>query len=203
MHAILRSVILAMGTLGSSWAAYQAALWSGEQAHHFAEANTIRSESVRASNQALQVAQVDVTTFAVWSLAASTKNDEAAAFLRARFRQEFRPAFEGWLASAGSSGVLPQGTPFERADYRVWYRDESKRLLAASEAASAEAGRANKASDQFMFSVVVFGTVVFLAGIDAGERAARSSRRFMAALAIALLVFACIFMLRLPQRIGS
>jgi hypothetical protein len=202
MHPVLRSVVLALATFGASWAAYQAALWSGEQARDFAKDNALRSESVRASNRAFQEAQVDVTTFAVWSLAVGQNNDRAATFLRARFRREFRPAFEGWLATRGA-GASPDGTPFERPDYRVSARLDSMRLLDEAQAAGASATRANDISDRFMLTVVLFGTVTFLAGTDSDGRGSRAARRFIAAVTIALLVFAGVFLLRLPQLFGS
>jgi hypothetical protein len=201
MYQLLRSVVLALATLGSSWAAYQAARWGGVQTINFDKANALRAESVRAANQAMQQAQVDVTTFVSWSLAKGQGNEATARFLRERFRKEFVPAFDSWLASADRPGTVPAGTPFQRPEYDLAYRTEAQRLTTEADAAAIIARHANQTSDNFMFSVVLFATVVFLAGVDVGK-GPRASRWFVSALAIACLTLGLAFLLRLPINVG-
>jgi hypothetical protein len=202
MPAILRAIVLALATIGSSWAAYEAARWGGEQARQFARASAQRAESVRASNRAFQLAQVDVTSFAVWALAAGEGNARSASFLRARFRGEFALAFEAWLKS-DPSGVIPPGTPFQRPEYRNAALAEASGLLTEAQTAAVAAQRANQVADNFIFSVVLFSSVNFLAGIQPQSDQARPwTRRFMTALTCALLLFAAAFMLRLPPNVG-
>ena len=63
-------------------------------------------ESARASGEASRQVQVDVATFTQWGDA------ELAAFYRRRFRDEFRPAFQRWLASRPLQNPQAAQTPF-------------------------------------------------------------------------------------------
>jgi hypothetical protein len=202
LHHVLRLVVLTAATLGSSWAAYQSARWNGVQSRQLSRASAQRSESVRASNRAMQLAQIDVTAFAAWALAVGEGNQIAATFLRERFRTEFQPAFQAWLASAGRPRTIPAGTPFQRSEYRPTADAEAARLLDDAERAAAAGQRANQLSDNYMFTIVMFSTVVFLAGVDRPDQPARRTRFILGALPVALLIFALAFMLRLPVTIG-
>lgn len=202
MRGVLKMAILALGTLGSSWAAYQSARWNGVQAQSFQRAGADRSESVRASNRGHQLEQVDVAAFATWLLAVGQGNHTAARFLRERFRAEFAPVFEAWLASAPSDQPVPRGTPFQRPEYHPAALQESARLLDRAESQAATGQRANQVSDNYMFSIVMFSTVIFLAGVDRPHDGGRRTRLFFIVLPICLFVFAVAFMVRQPVTIG-
>jgi len=199
---LLRAACMTIATLGASWGAYQAARWGGVQARTFARASALRSESVRASNTALQLAQIDVTAFIAWAMERAQGNDKAALFLRQRFRPEFVPAFDSWLASAREAGATPEGTPFSRTEYQPAARAQADRLLHEAETSAVEGQKANQISDNFMFAVVLFGTVAFLAGVKVDEKTPRAMRIFLAGIAAAMLLCTTIFMLRLPQQVG-
>lgn len=197
---VVTTFLLAGAALASAWSAYQAGRWSGEQAHGYNQATALRSESLRQSNRALQEAQVDVTSFVIWSFAVSEHNSVAAEALRARFRPEFKPAFERWRGRDASRD-LPAGTPFSEAEYHLAAQRDGERLTAEAERSTASAQRANQTSDNFIFSVVLFTTVGFFGGIQL--KAARVLvRRVLLTLTCALMIFSLLVMLRLPQNIG-
>lgn len=199
----MRTVVLATATLGSSWSAYQGALWSGVQAREYTRGSALRAESLRASSMAIQLAQIDVTTFAIWAQAVGAENRQAAAFLRERFRPEFVPAFEAWLAKGDKARRdFPPGTPFRQTEYHSAEMQKASRLLEQAETAVAEGQRANNISDNFLFAVVLFSMVIFLTGIEIQVTVRRPLRLVLAAIPFSLLVFALAFMLRLPSTAG-
>jgi hypothetical protein len=195
------ALLLAFATLGSAWSAYQAARWSGEQAGAYSRASALRAESIRASERAFQLSQIDVTTFVVWALARGQENMRVADFLRERFRRELLPAFERWRGLGRAKGEIPQGTPFDLPEYRPAAYREAERLTNQAEAAAAEALHANQLSDNFVFAVVLFTTGVFFAGIQT-KTSAPWLQNALLGLSAALLLGASLFMLRLPQNIG-
>ena len=91
---LVAAVLLALATVMSAWSAYQATRWSGVQATAFSRASALRSESVRASTSGGQLLNIDVETFLAWVAAVSEGDEREADFLRGRFRDEFKPAFE-------------------------------------------------------------------------------------------------------------
>jgi hypothetical protein len=95
---IFAAIILSLGSLLTAWSSYQAAQWSRIQAIRGNGALTRMVESSRLSTLAGQDTLVDVVTFTNWLEAISTDNKVLADFYRQRFRAEFRPSFEAWLA---------------------------------------------------------------------------------------------------------
>src|SRR3954453_8228533 len=93
------TVLLVVAPLGTSWSSYQATRWNGEQAKTASRTNAIRIEAARAQGLSQSQTQVDVATFIAWANADRTGDQQLADFYVARFREEFKPAFEAWLAT--------------------------------------------------------------------------------------------------------
>jgi hypothetical protein len=89
-----------------------------------------------------------------------------AAFYRARFRDEFRPAFAAWLATRPFTNAAASSTPFATARYRLNAAVEADRLEAKAAAASQKSKAANQTGDNYMLAVVLFATSIFFAGIS-------------------------------------
>ena len=93
------TVLLAIAAVSTAWSSYQATRWNGEQAKTASRVNKTRFEANRASNLANAQQQVDVATFMQWVDASATGEEELVSFYRERFRAEFKPAFDVWLAT--------------------------------------------------------------------------------------------------------
>jgi hypothetical protein len=193
-------VILSVATVCSAWSAYEATRWSGDQAINGARASALRTESTRLSNEANIQTAVDIQVFTAWVTAVSEKNAERAEFLRARFRNEFKPAFDAWLASA-PPGTIPDGTPFMLPEYRLVAAEEASALLKQAEVAQARAADANQISDNFVLTTVLFATVLFFAGI-ASRMQTVAIRRAVLFIALGIWAVAVVILFTLPQNIG-
>jgi hypothetical protein len=110
---VAATVLLALAAVATAWSGYQASQWHGEQALASSRATATRVESTRASGEANRQVQVDLATFTQWTDAFAQGDARLAAFYRARFRDEFRPAFETWLASRPLRNPEAAKTPFE------------------------------------------------------------------------------------------
>ena len=88
-----------------------------------------------------------------------------AAFYRARFRDEFRPAFERWLASRPLTNPDAAPTPFVLPEYRLAAQDEADRLEAAAAAATETVKEDVERADRYVLAAVLFATALALAGI--------------------------------------
>ncbi|HET9186255.1 MAG TPA: hypothetical protein VFN82_08905, partial [Solirubrobacterales bacterium] len=96
---LLATILLAVAAVATAWSSYQSARWSGVQANDYSTANAARIESTRAATEAGQEEQVDVLTFTQWVDAYAKNETRLADFYYARFRPEFKPALEAWLAT--------------------------------------------------------------------------------------------------------
>ena len=154
-------VLLATGTIATAWSAYQARQWTGEQAHGYSVGTASRIAENRAAALANRQVQIDVATFIQWVDARAHGDGRLARFYRARFREEFRPAFDSWL----DDPAAPE-TPFAMPQYRTAASDEAERLEATAAAASDRAKEANERAGSYMLAVVLFATALFFAGIS-------------------------------------
>jgi len=197
----LSAIVLALAAVLSAWAAYQSTLWSGDQAQAYAESAAARAQAARHASAASRQIQIDVATFLEWSAAKSAGNAQQASFLEARFRSEFQPAFQAWLATATTAGVVPPGTPFDRPEYQLAEQKAADDADAQAEQLMEEADRDNQVSDNFVLTAVIFASVLFVAGIASRFEQPRI-KGGLAAVAAFLFVVGAIFEFVLPQSFG-
>ncbi len=163
---VLATVLLAVAAVATAWASYQASRWRGEQAIEFARANATRLESNRVAGVANRQVQVDVATFIQWVDAYATGEDELEAFYRRRFRPEFKPAVEAWIATKPLQNHAAPLTPFAMPQYRLASNEQVDKLDREAAALSTTAGVDIDRADRYMLSVVLFASALFFAGIS-------------------------------------
>jgi hypothetical protein len=163
---IASTVLLAFAAVATAWSSYQASRWTGEQAKSFSVANASRVESTRASSLANDQRQIDVAVFIQWVDAHIRAETKLADFYRARFRDEFVPALEAWLATNPLENSEAPLTPFAMSEYRLAADQEADRLESAAEAAAAEARTYIQRATNYVLGVVLFAVSLFFAGIS-------------------------------------
>ena len=197
--AVISSTLLLLATVGTAFCVFEATLWTGQQSIYYGQASAYRIESVRASNNAAALIQVDVGLFVDWITAISENNTELADFLEGRFREEFRPAFYAWLSKADTSaGEVPPGTPFGLPEYQLDTMKESDNYLKKAEETFAKGSEANSINDRYISSTVLFAIVLFLTGIEPRWRKAKLKVAMTAAAAI-IFTYAFFSILALPR----
>jgi hypothetical protein len=159
------AVMLGIVALATAWSGYQAARWGGEQSTHYSQAGALRTESVRSSTLGGQLAQVDVAMFGNWASAYAEGNQELADFLQERFRPEFVPAFEAWLATEPLQSDDAPPSPFSMPEYTVSDLEEARQLEKEAGETFAKGQEANEQGDRYVLNTVILATVLFLAGI--------------------------------------
>ena len=163
---VVVTVLLVVAALGTSWSSYQATRWNGEQAKAASRTNAIRIEAARAQGLSQTQTQIDVATFIAWADAAQSGEPELADFYVDRFREEFRPAFEAWLATEPLTAPGAPPTPFAMTEYLVEAKQEAERLDTASEASAAEVRRDIQRASNYVLTVVLYAVVLFFAGMS-------------------------------------
>jgi hypothetical protein len=163
---VVVTVLLVVAALGTSWSSYQATRWNGEQAKAASRTNAIRIEAARAQGLGQSQTQVDVATFIAWANADQTGDQQLADFYVARFREEFKPAFDAWLATDPLTDPDAPATPFAMPEYRVASGQEAAKLDAASEASAAVVRTDIQRSSNYVLTVVLYAVVLFFAGVS-------------------------------------
>lgn len=158
------TVLLALATVATAWSGYQASRWHGKQAVAFSTANATRIESARSAGVANRQIQIDVATFIQFVDAYATGESELAAFYRARFRPEFKPAVEAWIATEPLKTEGAPQTPFVMPEYTLAESTRSEGLDRKATAASALARVDIQRADNYVLCAVLFAAVLFFAG---------------------------------------
>jgi hypothetical protein len=197
---VVATVLLAVATVATAWAAYQSRQWTGVQAQQTSHATAARIAVNRSAAVANRQLQIDVATFIQWVNAHLEHRAEVADFYRARFRDEFKPAFSAWLATQPFSNAAAPETPFALPEYRLKASAEADRLEAKAAADSNEAKAANQRASNYMLAVVLFASALFFAGISSKVE---SSGAKVALLAIGCILFlgTVVFMATFPARL--
>ncbi len=194
---ILSAVLLAVVAIGTAWSGYQSAQWGGIQSLQFSKASSLRVESTRASALGGQLLTIDIILFEGWVDAFVAENEDLLSFYEDRFRDEFNPAFEAWVAAEPLNNPDAPSHPFLMEEYQVASMQEAERFEEEASALFTEGERANQRSDDYAFSTVLLATVLFFAGI-ATRFEWQPIRWVLLAIGIGLLAFGMYTLLRLP-----
>jgi hypothetical protein len=197
---ILSAVLLALATVGTAWAAYQARQWTGEQSQGYSRATASRIAVNRSAALANRQVQIDVATFIQWVDARQERRAELARFYRDRFRAEFEPAFAAWLAAKPFTNPDAPETPFATPEYRLEASAEAERLEARAAAAAKGASEANQRADNYMLAVVLFASSLFFAGISTKLEPVKA-RAAILGLGYVLFLGTAIWVLTFPMRL--
>lgn len=177
---LFATILLAIATVAASWSAFQSNKWSGVQANSYAASGAARTNATQASATANAQTVVDVDTFIAWASATKAEGDKyrvvdgkfepqpgtLSAFLFQRFRSEFKPAVNAWIATHPLTNPAAPSTPFAMPEYRLADATKAVSLNAQADDLSANARAANQTSDNFVLLTVLFASVLFFAGIS-------------------------------------
>ena len=160
------ALLLSIATIAVAWSGYQAARWSGLQSEHYTEASAARSlanrEAIFESRQQTQ----DLLNFNRWLEATESGDTILAALYERRFRPEFAPAFEAWLAQDPLRNPAAIASPLSMDEYRPDDLMRSNRLERRAHELF-EAGReATENTDAYVFTTVFFAAMMFFAGMS-------------------------------------
>lgn len=216
---LFATLLLAVAATLTAWSSFESAKWNGVQATAFSEAGAARVESTRAATLAGQQTTVDVITFTQWLEALREdvlEDPEARAELRAsgyqpdpqtvsgflylRFRPEFRPAVQSWLAERPVENAAAAATPFQTDAYVLEAAERADELLVIAEDRAQAARNANQRSDDYVLTTVAFALVLFFAAVS--TKLVRERNQLIAfGLAVVTLLAAAVVLVTFPVEI--
>jgi hypothetical protein len=163
---IAATVLLALATVATAWSGYQASRWNGEQAATAGRVNAARIDSTKAAALADAQTEIDVATFTQWVDAYAQNEAELADFYRRRFRAEFMPAVNAWIATRPLKNPDAPLTPFAMPEYQLAARAESERRNADADVLAAQVRVDIQRATNYVLAVVLFAATLFFAGMS-------------------------------------
>lgn len=187
---LFATILLAVAAVLTAWSSYQSSRWSGVQAIDFSKASASRIESSKSSTTAGQQSEVDVVTFTAWADAYAAGDEFLSDFYFKRFRPEFKPAVDAWVATRPLKNPKAPPTPFVMPQYKSAAAAQSAALVKEAEGHTADATQSNQRSDNYVLAVVLFAAALFFAGIS--TKLSRPRQRTWI-LGLGYLLFLCTF----------
>jgi hypothetical protein len=184
---IVAVILLGIATISTSWSGYQASRWGGVQSTLYSQASALRVESTRATTAAGQTRNLDVGLFTNWANAYAQGNELLTNFYQERFRPEFVPAFEAWIATKPLQNPDAPPSPFAMPEYVLGLDVQAAQLEQEAAETFAEGQEANQISDDYVLNAVLLASVLFLSGV-----AQRFNVRAIRILIIALAIIVCV-----------
>ena len=162
---VITAIMLGVVAVATAWSGYQATRWAGEQSTLYAQASALRVESTRDSTLAGQYKLYDVVLVNNWINAYTQGNTKLANIYQRRFRPEFRPAFEAWLATDPFNNPNAPPGPLFMPQYKVNLDDKANQLDAQAAKTFDEGQAAKEQGDAYVLNTVFLATVLFLTAI--------------------------------------
>lgn len=191
------TVILSVATLVTAWAGYEAGKWNGVQTSLNLQTTILNIDSARLTAESQEQLLVDIGLFTNWANAVGTGNTRLQDFYKAMFRDEFRPAFDAWLAQRPLENPDAPQSPFDMPDYLSPKEEEAMTLLEQTEQLARSAENAGAIADRYTLSVVILAGALLLAGI-ANRFEWAELRAVVVFVALVVLVISIINVIRLP-----
>ena len=162
---IITVVILGFAALATAWSGYQASLWDGIQSSYYSQAGGARTNAAQQRTAANQFRLADLSVFENYIDAVLLERPEVADFYFQRFRDDFRPAFEAWIALDPLNNPEAPPSPFAMPEYQLSQEAEGDRLEARADELFAAGENANTISDVYTLTTLLFAAVLFFAAM--------------------------------------
>ena len=174
-------ILLSVTAILTAWCGFEASKWGGEMSIAFSQASSARIEAARQQGIANNARQADLTVYAVYIQAQATNDRRLAAYVEKRFSNEFKVAFDAWVAAG-----MPTKSPFAVPAYVPPGTKEAEAADKRADSLFANALVNNQRADNYTLMTVLAALVLFFAAV-AGRL--NNKRTQWAALAIAGVLF--------------
>ena len=163
---ILATVLSAVAALATAWSGYQASLWDGIQSSNYTQASAARTNAAQKLTEANQIRLADLSVFANFIDASLAGNAELADFYRVRFRDEFEPAYQAWIALEPETNPDAPPSPLAMPEYQLADEQEARELTDRAEEKFSEGENANTNSDIYTASTLFFALALFFTAVS-------------------------------------
>jgi hypothetical protein len=156
------AIALAVVAVATAWSGYQATRWTDAQSARYAQASAQRVEASRDATLAGQLRIYDEVLVNNWVNAHASGNTALEDVFRHRFRPEFQPVFDAWLALDPFNNPNAPPGPLFMPQYPDSLPSSSDQLDAEASQLFDEGQAAAEQSAAYVLNTVFLATVLFL-----------------------------------------
>lgn len=158
-------VLMSLASVATAWCGYEAARWSELQALNYSRVSAAHIDASIASDRSNTLRMIDIGLFVQYENALFRHDEAFAAYIKRRFRPEFRAALDAWVKTKPDTNARAPLSPFAMPEYRLKTDEAFAAASARARARLDEAVSANELSDKYVFVTVLFASVTFLSGV--------------------------------------
>jgi hypothetical protein len=161
---VFASIVLALATVGSAWAVYQANQWNNKESDEMNASNTARIESSKQTTIATASVVYDATVLSQSAAAVADGNTQLQQFYRDKlYRPEFRAFVDQAIAAAGGD---PTAIPnlFANQTYLNSLFDKPRQLEDQAEKSAVASNAAGTNANSYVLIAVILAITLFFAG---------------------------------------
>lgn len=195
---VLEAMLLAIVAVATAWSGYQAALWDGRQAHLYGISSRGHVKASQAAVRGGQEQLYDNSVFSFWLQTFGSGDTTTARLFERRFRPEFRPAFEAWLATKPFTSAHAAPGPLLMPQYHNANADRSQALDESAAHAFEEGTAARENGDRYLRNTILLATVLFLTAL-APRFKLHAARVMLVGVSGVLLVIALVVIATYPR----
>jgi hypothetical protein len=197
LFEVASAIALAIVAVATAWSGYQATRWTDAQSARYAQASGQRVEATRDATLAGQLRIYDEILVNNWLNAQASGNTALEDVFRRRFRPEFQPIFDAWLALDPFNNPDAPPGPLFMPQYPSSLPGASDQLETNADQLFSEGQAAAEQSAAYVLNTVFLATVLFLTAI--AERFEwHPLRAAILGLAIVMLLFAVFHLATYP-----
>ena len=195
---LITVVLMSLAALASAWSGFQASEWNGVQSSLFFRSSALRAEATHLRTVAYVQANTDAGMLQDWEAAYAAGDQRLMDFYWNRFSDELAVAAEAWLALDPLNNPDAPPSPLDMPGYRIAELVRAAELEAEATRLSDEGEVANTHSGEFVFTTVIFATVLLFSGI-ATKVSAISARALAIVLSVVFLIIGAVQVIVLPS----
>ena len=191
------AILMAVASVATAWCSYESSCWSGESGSLEAHSDKLQRHATAQHLESRQIEEMQLRLFTEVIDARMGGNEKLARFYADRFGEEFKPAYEKWIALNPFDDAKAPPHPFVRSLYTPRFEEEIRDAHAEAAKAEAASNVAGHVASSYLANTVSLATVILFAA-TAEKFAQPRVRGASLAFAIALFLFAAVRTALLP-----
>jgi hypothetical protein len=195
---IIEAILLATVALMAAWSGFAAAKWSTESRLDLSRSSRLRTEASELDLAAMENRTFDALTFNAWFTAFMNEDEPDQALAERRFREEFVPAFDAWIATDPLNNPDAPKGPTYMDEYVEPEKELAAEKRAQADEAYTEGAESGTTADDYVRITVLLASVLFLVGIS-GHFRIHGARVGLITVSVAVLLYAAVLLVLAPK----
>jgi hypothetical protein len=162
---VVEALLLAVVTITAAWCGFAAAQYGTDSRIDFAKSGELRTNTNSLLITALEVQNLNQSTFNSWWTAYLLADEAGMEFARKTFRPELQAAFDEWMAGGGMENP-DANSPFDLESYERPVVESGQKELEEADQLQAEGIEKGITGDRYVRVTVFLAGILFLVGIS-------------------------------------